>query len=92
MPNFDAKVSRRSILKGALLLTGAAVGSGLLIGPASAKVPKSAMQYRARPDAGQDCSTCVQFNSGGSPKAMGTCKLVQGAISPQGYCLAYSRI
>lgn len=91
MPDFEKKISRRSVLKGAVMVAGATIGSSLLVGNASAKVPKSAMHYQDRPNAGQECSTCIQFNPGSSATANGSCKLVQGSISPHGYCLAYSR-
>ncbi|MEJ2686221.1 MAG: high-potential iron-sulfur protein [Gammaproteobacteria bacterium] len=73
------------------MIAGATVGSSLLVGNASAKVPKTAMHYQDHPKGGQECSTCIQFVPGSSPKSMGTCKLVQGSISPHGYCVAYSR-
>lgn len=91
MSDFDKKISRRSMLKGAALLAGATIGSTLLVGTASAKVPKSAMHYQDHPNAGNECSKCIQFIPGSSPTAMGTCKLVEGAISPHGYCLAFSQ-
>ncbi|MEJ2646129.1 MAG: high-potential iron-sulfur protein [Gammaproteobacteria bacterium] len=91
MPDFEKKISRRSMLKGAALIAGATIGSSLLVENASAKVPKAAMHYRDHPNNGQECSTCIQFIPGSSPKAMGTCKLVEGSISPHGYCVAYSR-
>ena len=91
MPDFDKKISRRSVLKGAAMIAGATVGSSLLVGNASAKVPKAAMHYRDHPNGNDQCSTGIQFIPGSSPKSMGTCKLVQGSISPHGYCVAYSR-
>ncbi|MGA7802158.1 MAG: twin-arginine translocation signal domain-containing protein [Gammaproteobacteria bacterium] len=88
----DKKLSRRSVLKGAAMLAGAAAGSTLLVGneALAAKAPKAAMQYQDHPKGGNDCSKCMQFIPGGSPKADGTCKVVAGSISPRGYCLAFT--
>lgn len=91
MTELEKKISRRAVLKGAVTLAGATIGSSLLVNNASAKVPKAAMHYRDHPKNGDECSTCIQFIPGSSPTAMGTCKLVEGSISPHGYCVAYSR-
>ena len=47
---------------------------------AGAKVSQSAVHYQASPHAGQDCDDCTNFVSPGG------CKLVDGAISPKGWC------
>jgi len=88
----DKKLSRRSILKGAAALAGAAAGSAVLATNQAfaAKAPKAAMQYQDHPKAGNDCSKCMQFIPGSSATAMGTCKVVAGSISPHGYCLAFT--
>lgn len=56
---------------------------------AQAKASKKAMQYQDQPKNGQQCSTCMQFVPGSKPDAAGTCKVVDGAISPKGWCVAY---
>ncbi len=88
----DKKVSRRSLLKGAALVAGAAAVPGLLVTKAAqaAKVPKSAMQYRDHPNGNKECRLCMQFIPGPSAKANGTCKVVAGSISPHGYCIAFA--
>jgi len=88
-----ADLSRRSMLKGAAAaLAGIAVVPALLTSTqaeAGAKAPKSAMQYRDKPNGTKECSTCVQYIPGKSAKANGTCRVVAGSISPQGWCLAW---
>jgi hypothetical protein len=32
----------------------------------------------------------MQFIPGATPKANGTCKVVEGVISPHGYCIAFT--
>lgn len=51
---------------------------------AQQKVPKEPVQYQYSPKDGQQCSGCIHFVS---PNA---CKLVQGEISPQGWCTLYA--
>jgi hypothetical protein len=52
---------------------------------AGAKVPQSAAHYQPSPKNGQDCNDCANFVS---PSA---CKLVDGAISPKGWCSLWAK-
>jgi len=82
-------ISRRSFIGSAALLAGAAATSGLIVSPrarAQQKVPQASVKYQDKPNGNQKCSTCLQFVPGSSPTANGTCKVVDGAISPNGYC------
>ena len=47
---------------------------------AETKVSQSAVHYQASPNEGKDCDDCANFVSPGG------CKLVDGAISPKGWC------
>jgi hypothetical protein len=87
------KLSRRTLLKGGALLASIGVlatTAAITSTPAIAGVPKAAMQYRDTPNGKQECSNCSLFIPGSSAKANGTCKVVDGLISPQGYCVAYA--
>lgn len=78
-----------------------AIGAGIGVALAGAatrraaattvKLEKSAVQYT---DAGavkdQDCDDCVQFIAGKTAKAAGSCRIVEGAISPHGHCIAFA--
>lgn len=44
-----------------------------------------AMKYQDTPNGDKQCSNCLQFVPPGS------CKVVEGTISPNGYCLAWVR-
>jgi len=50
---------------------------------AQQKVPKEPVKYQEEPKDNQQCSGCLHFVP---PNA---CKLVQGEISPQGWCTLY---
>jgi hypothetical protein len=81
------KASRRTVLKAVTVaFAGAAFASRA---GAQAKATKQAMQYQDQPKNGQQCSTCMQFVAGSKPDANGTCKVVDGPISPKGWCVAY---
>jgi hypothetical protein len=75
----SARLSRRSLLQAA---AGAAAILGAATGPAAAqlKVSKEAVAYQDQPDGNQRCSICVHF------VAPNACQIVEGPISPQGYC------
>lgn len=47
------------------------------------------MQYQEQPKNGQKCDQCLQFIPGAKQGANGTCKVVDGPISPNGWCAAY---
>ncbi|AOU99430.1 hypothetical protein BI364_00265 [Acidihalobacter yilgarnensis] len=87
----DFNPSRRHILRGAGTLVVAVISAGLLSPPArAAKVSKAAMLYQTHPRDGAACANCVHFEPGSSPSAMGACTVVEGSISPRGYCMAYT--
>jgi hypothetical protein len=83
---------RRSLLKrAALLVTGmAALPLMQVIARAAEKLQKAAVNYQDKPKDGKDCDDCMHFVVGATPKAMGTCKVVEGAVSPHGYCAAFT--
>jgi hypothetical protein len=89
----EFKQSRRNVMKSVIALAGTAAVAGLAghqQAHAASKLPKSAVQYQDKPNGDKDCSKCVQFIPGASASADGTCKVVEGAISPHGYCIAFS--
>jgi hypothetical protein len=84
------KPSRRIMLKNAALVAGlAAAPWALRPAAAQAKATKAAMQYQDQPKNGQECDTCSLFIPGPTPDAKGACKVVEGDISPKGWCAAY---
>jgi hypothetical protein len=80
-------VSRRTLLKSAVVLAGAAcAGMGLQKEAlAQAKVSKAAMKYQDHPNGAEKCANCMQF------VAPDACKIVEGKISPDGYCIAWTK-
>lgn len=80
----SGRVSRRDFLFVASAAGGALVGAGLVSSPAAAaKMSPRAMSYRPSPNGNQSCSNCANFLPPGS------CKVVDGTISPSGWCILY---
>ncbi len=86
--------SRRSLLKKTAMFIAGMAALPLLKtirnARAADKLEKTAVKYQDKPKDGKDCDDCMQFVAGATPKAMGTCKMVEGAISPHGYCAAFT--
>jgi len=83
--NHRLDLSRRRLLEGAALV--ACGGSVLLAaGKAAAanKVSQAVARYQDQPRGAQRCDNCVQWTA---PNA---CKIVQGVISPAGWCMLYA--
>ena len=86
------KFSRRQIIKFmALGATVPIVNVSSLIGQAqAAKAAKEVTEYRDEPNGEEQCSKCMQFIPGKTPEANGECRVVEGSISPHGWCSAYT--
>jgi len=79
-------LSRRALLRGAAL-TGA--GAAIVLSMprqtlAASKLTQSAANYQPIPKGGQRCNTCSQWLQ---PTA---CKVVDGQVSPTGWCALYA--
>jgi anaerobic selenocysteine-containing dehydrogenase len=80
----NGRVSRRDFLFVAAAGGGALLGAGMVASPAkAAKMSPKAMQYRPSPNGNQRCDNCANF------LAPSSCKVVDGAISPSGWCILY---
>lgn len=78
------KLSRRVLLKSTVVLAGATCAGALSSGTqAQQKASKAAMKYQDKPNGQQECDGCMQF------VAPDACKVVDGKISPKGWCMAW---
>lgn len=64
----------------------AAAGPDPAAASAVKKVSQASVQYQTQPKGEQKCGTCVHFIAG-----PGTCKLVDGSISPDGWCVLWAK-
>jgi len=81
-----SRLARRQVLKVAVVAAGAGLAASVL--PArdalgQQKVPKETMKYQDKPNGSMQCDNCSQF------VAPNSCKVVEGTISPSGYCIAW---
>ena len=83
------KMTREQALK-TLMLPAFAAAFGATATVADAKSSKTALKYQDHPKGTQKCAGCKLFVPGKTAKAMGSCKLVAGSISPNGWCVAYT--
>lgn len=90
MNYLQKKFSRRELIK--FMAFGATIPFiGAFINKAeAAKASKALMKYQDKPNGNEKCSNCIQFIPGEAPEANGECKVVEGSISPQGWCTAYA--
>jgi hypothetical protein len=81
-PGLHPTASRRTIL-----LQGIACGFASSVGPSTqasaAKMAQAAASYQGSPKNTQECDNCSQF------QAPNSCQLVDGTISPLGWCKFY---
>ncbi len=82
----DKKISRRVVLRGAVVAAGAVPVLLSGVSAAWAKVPQNSVHYQQTPKDGQHCSICANF------EAPSSCKLVEGTIVPDGYCQLFKAI
>lgn len=86
--------ARRSLIKKAAVFVAGMAAMPLLESVRNAraadKLMKAEVKYQDQPKAGRDCDDCLQFIAGATPQAKGACKVVEGEISPHGYCAAFA--
>ncbi|MGR4064239.1 MAG: high-potential iron-sulfur protein [Vulcanimicrobiaceae bacterium] len=89
--NDTDKLSRKDVLQGLVVLPALAALWASGAAPARAgKGSKAQFKYQTTPNNGNRCSKCSLFIAGSSATANGTCKVVDGSISPNGWCIAFS--
>jgi len=83
--NWPERLSRRALIANAALGLGG-VAAGATVAPVAAqqKVRQADAKYQGQPKGTQSCAICASFQP---PNA---CKLVEGTISPSGWCLLFA--
>jgi len=54
--------------------------------PQAKKTPQASVQYQSKPKGEQKCALCTHFIA-----ESGSCKLVEGKISPDGWCSLWAK-
>ena len=80
-----ARISRRQALTGTALVLGAA-SAAALARPAAAqqKISQAIAMYQDKPHGNDHCGACANF------VAPNTCRFVQGAVNPSGWCQLFA--
>jgi len=92
MNDKETRASRASMLQ-KLAMAPIAIGAFAALGAeaeAAATMDQKAAAYIPKPKGAEKCSGCNLYIPGKSATADGTCKLVKGSISPNGWCKFYS--
>jgi len=78
--------SRRLVLQQFATAAGtvAMLGVSASYAAAQAKLAKTDVDYQGQPKGNQRCDNCINF------EAPSGCKVVEGQVSPQGWCKAYA--
>jgi hypothetical protein len=79
-----SRLGRRALLRRILVAAGVSVLSDTAA--AAPKISQKAVAYQDHPEGDKRCEKCAQFQP---PNA---CKMVDGAINPQGYCRIFMPI
>jgi len=85
--NHTFAASRRQLIFGAALTAGLAGVAGLIPSASAAaqsKLSQADSGYQTRPNGGQRCELCANW------QAPGSCKVVSGPISPSGWCSLFA--
>ena len=84
--NLDAltSTSRRSVLRNGLVLSFGVAALGAGAAQAATKMSQKAVSYQDKPRGRSRCDNCAQW------QAPNGCKLVEGVISPAGWCTVYA--
>jgi hypothetical protein len=81
-------ISRRRLLRAATFVAaiGAVAGAGLAATSAAAgsKFSQAAAKYQPTPKGANRCANCSLYESAGN------CKVVEGAVAPNGWCMLYA--
>lgn len=84
-------LTRKAALMRLVVLPGLAVALAAGTGSIARADSRVDLKYQSKPNNGQKCSDCVLFVPGTSATDDGTCKVITGAISPNGWCTAYAK-
>ena len=80
--------TRKDALRSFALVPGVIAAAGTFTFPDEKKTSKAAVQYVNKPVNGQLCATCLYYVTGSGKN--GSCKIVEGDISPTAWCIDYA--
>lgn len=90
MVNASKSLNRRSFISGVILLPALAAALPGRASADSSKSSQASMHYQTTPNGSMHCSECKFFVPGQDAQSIGSCQIVDGSISPNGYCIAFT--
>ena len=87
------RLERRNFLAHVLDIVGVAVLIVTTVGASSratAKVGKGEFMYQEHPHEGRSCAQCKYFAPDSANPSIGSCEIVDGTISRDGWCVAFA--
>lgn len=84
------RLTRQDALRAFIVLPAFAAALAGTMAVADAKGSKAQFKYQSHPNGSHECGSCKLFIPGKTKRALGTCKVVSGAINPSGWCIAYA--
>jgi hypothetical protein len=90
-PYDGTMMKRRSFIEGVVVLPALAGALGATARADSSKASQASMHYQSTPNGNMHCSVCKFFSPGQDAQSSGTCAIVDGSISPNGYCIGFTQ-
>lgn len=88
----NERLGRKHLIKILAALPAVAVAGLAAPRIAEAKGSKASFKYQDKPKNGQECDACrFYLPNKKNMKAKGGCTLVDGDISPKGWCIAFAK-
>jgi hypothetical protein len=88
---FRTDLTRKEALVQLVILPALAAGLAAGTTAIARADSRTDLKYQSTPKDGHECSACTLFAPGKSATANGTCKVITGPISPNGWCTAFSQ-
>ncbi|WP_060566642.1 MULTISPECIES: high-potential iron-sulfur protein [unclassified Massilia] len=82
--------ARRRLLKQALCFPVAVMVLGSRGAAQAGTASKEDFHYQDHPNEGKRCAMCTAFNPPPQGQALGTCNVVAGPVSADGWCMAFN--
>lgn len=92
MDTVQTRLDRRALLKKCAALVASFAAVPFIVTSALAatrKAAKADLRYQDHPRNGKACASCWAYVAGRSATE-GTCKIIEGPISADGWCMAFS--
>jgi hypothetical protein len=92
MSDFSKGYTRKGALQKLIVLPALAAAFATGATAVARADSRTTLKYQSTPKGKQKCKECTLFVPGKIATSDGTCKVITGAISPNGWCTAFAPI